>query len=119
MSSQIKISWIELHPEDDGILTQTPQEFLVPVQCTVSQALAQLPIEHSADELLANRRVAVFGQYALADTPLHDGDRIEILDSLRFDPKESRRRRALHKKQVMPKTGKAAPRRSSKRGPVV
>ncbi|MGJ7902069.1 RnfH family protein [Lysobacter sp. 1R34A] len=37
---------------------------------------------------------AVFGVKALADTPLRDGDRLELLRPLQLDPKEARRRRA-------------------------
>lgn len=37
---------------------------------------------------------AIHGERATADTPLRDGDRVELLRPLRADPKESRRRRA-------------------------
>ena len=37
---------------------------------------------------------AVFGELAVAATPLRDGDRVELLEALRIDPKEARRRRA-------------------------
>ncbi|MFQ6312840.1 RnfH family protein [Lysobacter capsici] len=37
---------------------------------------------------------AVFGVKALADTPLRDGDRVELLRPLQVDPKDARRRRA-------------------------
>ena len=37
---------------------------------------------------------AVFGELAAAGTPLRDGDRVELLEALRIDPKEARRRRA-------------------------
>jgi putative ubiquitin-RnfH superfamily antitoxin RatB of RatAB toxin-antitoxin module len=38
---------------------------------------------------------AVFGGLAVAATPLRDGDRVELLEALRIDPKEARRRRAM------------------------
>lgn len=38
--------------------------------------------------------LAVFGQAATADTPLHAGDRIELLRRLELDPKQARRLRA-------------------------
>lgn len=47
--------------------------------------------------LIQDKAVAVYGQYAADDTVLHEGDRLEILDALCFDPMESRRRRAQHK----------------------
>ncbi|TWI03786.1 hypothetical protein IP90_01602 [Luteimonas cucumeris] len=37
---------------------------------------------------------AVFGERALVDTVLQDGDRVELLRPLQADPKEARRRRA-------------------------
>ena len=37
---------------------------------------------------------AIFGQRVRAETPLADGDRIELLRPLAADPKEARRRRA-------------------------
>lgn len=37
---------------------------------------------------------AVFGVKAVADTPLRDGDRVELLRPLQVDPKDARRRRA-------------------------
>lgn len=37
---------------------------------------------------------AVFGEVAPPSRPLRDGDRVELLEALRLDPKEARRRRA-------------------------
>jgi putative ubiquitin-RnfH superfamily antitoxin RatB of RatAB toxin-antitoxin module len=37
---------------------------------------------------------AVYGEPATPATPLRDGDRVELLEALRVDPKEARRRRA-------------------------
>ena len=42
--------------------------------------------------------LAVFGQAATAGTPLHAGDRIEVLRGLELDPKQARRRRAARAK---------------------
>lgn len=42
--------------------------------------------------------VGVFGEKKPLDTPLADGDRIEIYRPLRADPKEVRRRRATKKR---------------------
>lgn len=38
--------------------------------------------------------LAVFGRSVDAATPLHDGDRVEILRPLQADPKQARRERA-------------------------
>ncbi len=40
---------------------------------------------------------AIHGVRADADTPLRDGDRVELLRPLQVDPKEARRRRASRK----------------------
>lgn len=39
-------------------------------------------------------RLAVFGRAVTLQTPLHGGDRVEILRPLLADPKQARRRRA-------------------------
>lgn len=39
-------------------------------------------------------QVGIFGRRVAMDTPLADGDRIEIYRPLAMDPKETRRRRA-------------------------
>ncbi|WP_058834714.1 RnfH family protein [Luteimonas abyssi] len=41
--------------------------------------------------------VAVFGERVAPDTPLHDGDRLELLRPLQVDPKDARRRRAAER----------------------
>lgn len=43
---------------------------------------------------LAHNRVGIFGRLVQFDTPLNDGDRVEIYRPLNADPKEKRRRRA-------------------------
>ena len=61
----------------------------LPEGATVADALAAaaLPLEgHPA--------LAIHGEMATADHPLHDGDRVELLRPLLLDPKEARRRRA-------------------------
>jgi hypothetical protein len=43
--------------------------------------------------------LAVFGQAATPATPLHPGDRIELLRRLELDPKQARRLRAERARQ--------------------
>lgn len=38
--------------------------------------------------------LAIFGRAASLQTPLHEGDRVELLRALRMDPKQARRKRA-------------------------
>ena len=49
--------------------------------------------------------LAVFGQAATAGTPLHAGDRIELLRRLELDPKQARRLRAERAKAKAAKQG--------------
>ncbi|MBC7204675.1 MAG: RnfH family protein [Pusillimonas sp.] len=50
--------------------------------------------------------LGIFGQQCQEDHILANGDRLELYRPLRFDPKESRRRRAMHKQRV--KNGNSA-----------
>lgn len=43
------------------------------------------------------RAVGIHGRRVALDTPLADGDRVEIYRPLRVDPKEARRQRALRR----------------------
>lgn len=94
----IRIQWIELKPADGGVLTREPELLEIMQGSTVPQALAALGLPpNRITELLENRAVAIHGMYATVNTVLFEGDRLEILDELHFDPMESRRRRARHK----------------------
>jgi putative ubiquitin-RnfH superfamily antitoxin RatB of RatAB toxin-antitoxin module len=44
---------------------------------------------------------AVFGRRAKPTTPLHDGDRVELLRPLLVDPKEARHRRVAKKRTAV------------------
>jgi putative ubiquitin-RnfH superfamily antitoxin RatB of RatAB toxin-antitoxin module len=61
----------------------------LPAGATIADALAAcgLPLDGVAG-------YAVFGEVATQARPLRDGDRVELLEALRLDPKEARRRRA-------------------------
>lgn len=62
---------------------------------TVGDALAQArPAETMPGVAVDPSRLAVFGHLATLATPLHDGDRVEILRPLMADPKQARRQRA-------------------------
>ncbi|MFC0679311.1 RnfH family protein [Lysobacter korlensis] len=60
----------------------------LPLGSTVRDALRSVPM--AGGEVA----VAIHGLRVTTDTPLSDGDRIELLRPLVADPKESRRRRA-------------------------
>lgn len=62
----------------------------LPEGACVNDALAAAGLAGDAETVA----YAVFGVRAERDTPLRDGDRLELLRPLQADPKESRRRRA-------------------------
>jgi putative ubiquitin-RnfH superfamily antitoxin RatB of RatAB toxin-antitoxin module len=66
---------------------------VLPAPATVGQALA-LGLPDAPGLEVDPSRLAVFGRAVGLDSPLHDGDRIELLRPLLLDPKEARRRRA-------------------------
>lgn len=53
--------------------------------------------------------VGIYGRRVAPDTPLADGDRIEIYRALSFDPKESRRRRVEHRRAKQAEQGRKRP----------
>ena len=48
---------------------------------------------------LTRNRVGIYARLARIDTPLHEGDRVEIYRPLRADPKEARRARASKRRK--------------------
>lgn len=62
----------------------------LPAGATAADALARCNLALGADGMLG-----VFGRAVTADTPLADGDRLELYLPLRVDPKTARRRRAM------------------------
>ena len=71
---------------------------------TIEQALAASQFaQHFPDYPHDSLKVGIFGRACSVAQALADGDRIEIYRSLVFDPMESRRRRAVHRKAFMTK----------------
>jgi len=67
---------------------------------TVGDAIHASGLLARCPEIDMNRnRVGIFGRLAQLDTPLRNGDRVEIYRPLRADPKEARRRRAASGKK--------------------
>lgn len=72
----------------------------VPAGATLAQAVAQSGfLQQFPGHDLSALTLGVFGQARPAGSPAADGDRIEIYRPLRFDPMESRRRRAEHRRR--------------------
>lgn len=74
-------------------------ELDVPDQTTIADALDASGFYDIFQEYSAqNIQTGVYGKKRAPDHMLSDGDRIEIYRPLSFNPMESRRRRAAHKK---------------------
>ncbi len=91
------------------------QDLNVPAGTTAGEALAgsrfarefpNYPYETVA--------LGIYGQACAPDHCLADGDRLEVYRSLVFDPLESRRRRAEHRKAFMTKPKNRPKRRKAK-----
>lgn len=65
---------------------------VLPHGATVREAIAVSGLD--AETLSCVAALAVHGERVTGDTPLRDGDRVELLRPLVADPKEARRRRA-------------------------
>lgn len=66
----------------------------LPAGATAADAVEQSGIAAAAGLDLGALRLAIFGQAARPDTPLADGDRVELTRPLLIDPKAARRARA-------------------------
>jgi len=79
------------------------RELKLPLGATAAQAIAAsgFRAEFPDVEPMA-QGLARYGQRIAPDYVLQDGDRVDILRPLVFDPKESRRRRAAHRQQKTP-----------------
>ena len=67
----------------------------VPAGTTLRQAIEQSGILAIHPEIdLDENKVGIFSRKRELRDPVHDGDRIEIYEPLKVDPKEARRRRA-------------------------
>ncbi|RIY41820.1 RnfH family protein [Neopusillimonas maritima] len=90
--------------QPDTIWRKTLQ---VPIGTTARQALDQSGFDQAFPKGVRQvGAMGVYGQHCQDDYILADGDRLELYRPLQFDPKESRRRRAMHKQRV--KNGSSA-----------
>jgi putative ubiquitin-RnfH superfamily antitoxin RatB of RatAB toxin-antitoxin module len=85
---------------------------------TLGEAIVQSGILEMFPELgidiqKLKNQVGIFGESKTLDTPLQDGDRIEIYRKLIIDPKENRRLRA-RKARILQKTLKQKAKQQSK-----
>lgn len=67
----------------------------LPAGSVVGDAIAAARLEEAVPDIdIDPARLAVFGRLVTLATPLHEGDRVEVLRPLLADPKEVRRQRA-------------------------
>lgn len=67
----------------------------LPAGATVAHALAAADLPNRVPGLeVGALGLGIFGRKAEPDTPLRDGDRVELLRPLQADPKTARRKRA-------------------------
>ena len=86
------------------------RELRLPDGATVADALAASGFTQAFPVVQPwERGVGVFGRAAEPQSRLAEGDRVEIYRGLSFDPKESRRRRAEHRRTKTAKNGRVRP----------
>lgn len=102
MSATIRVCVVYAAPGVEAIV-----ELRLPAGTSVGEAVARsaLVAQHRLDP--AAIAFAIFGQRADANTPLVDGDRVELTRPLPADPKQARRERA----RLRPLPRSKAPRR--------
>jgi len=67
----------------------------LPAGATVADAIAASGLRHARPDIeIRPDRLGIFSRKATLDTPLREGDRVEIYRPLKMDPKEARRLRA-------------------------
>jgi putative ubiquitin-RnfH superfamily antitoxin RatB of RatAB toxin-antitoxin module len=74
-------------------LEMESEELMVPPGTTLKAALDGSRLAQRVNPF-NDKRVGIFGQLCLPEQVLEAGDRIEIYQPLKVDPKEARRRRA-------------------------
>lgn len=86
------------------------RELTLPAGATVAQALEASGYARDFPGADAwAQGVGVYGRLVSPETALADGDRVEIYRALRFDPKESRRRRVEHRRARQALEGRERP----------
>lgn len=85
---RVTVAWSS--PRAQGTL-----EVELPRGATVADAVAAADALERAGVAPSLAGYAIFGQTAKPDTPLHDGDRVDITRPLVADPKAVRRARAI------------------------
>lgn len=83
-------------PDEQFLFEQDVEE-----GCTIEQALKTSKLLEEFPDLNVDK-VGIFGRLMPADTPLREGDRIEVYRPLKVDPRE-RRRQQVEDERRQPK----------------
>ena len=84
------------------------KELSIPANSSVAQAVELSGFYQDFPEMKAvTPVVGIYGKVCTPERCVSEGDRIEIYRPLRFDPMESRRRRAEHKRKQQLRAAKA------------
>ncbi len=74
-------------------------ELTLPAGTTLRQAVEASGLLQQCPQIdIETAKLGIFGKLRPADTVARDGDRVEVYRPLQADPKETRRRRAQHRK---------------------
>jgi len=76
------------------------QSVSLPQGATIEMALVRSGFYQNQEKQWHDAPCGIFGVQQPRDYVLANGDQVEVYRSLRFDPMESRRRRAAHKAKV-------------------
>ncbi len=91
------------------------QQLSLALDTTIEQAIEQSDFKITFPQIeWRNLGLGVFGLKQSAAYVLQDGDRVELYRGLNFDPKVSRKRRALHRKAGILKKKHLKPDRSKR-----
>jgi putative ubiquitin-RnfH superfamily antitoxin RatB of RatAB toxin-antitoxin module len=89
MADALKIEVAYAEPD-----RQFLRRITLPAGATVADAIAASGLEAAFAIDVSNFAVGIWSKPIARDTPLSDGDRVEVYRPLTADPKEARRRRA-------------------------
>lgn len=98
-SLEVEVAWAS--PVAQGVVSAE-----LPPGATVADAVAAVAALERAQVAPRDAGYAIHGQAAGPETPLRDGDRIEITRALQADAKEVRRARAKDKVRPSPGDGR-------------
>jgi hypothetical protein len=94
-TGEIDIEVVYALPDEQALVALT-----VPAGTTAGQAVARSGLaERYPDMDPSTHGLGIFGRRVEADTPLSDGDRVEIYRPLQVDPKAQRRERARQQRR--------------------